>query len=855
MRCASLSVGIIDYADRFYLASEMRLRYAVADAEAFHRYVSLAWPSTSGQHVLLRNGEAVIEQLSAAIASFDAPLDLFFLYLSGHGETGPAGSGWFCLADAEPSIPSFDGAAIDRCLAGVNADSIIVFIDCCHAEAVVAASRSFFVHPGRTAQVVAASCRADQRAWEDDGLKRSIFSDVLLRALSTDSPLANARGEVDFQARLLPYLRDQVPVAAAAKKRGQVQEPIIAGFVSGLVTLPVVSTTSLGRPLTISQAIRAGVRRFLVVSLVTAIAAFAIADLMIFHLAVSGTGEIVVRPGFSATYSFSPGHLVSDLDTGVSIRDVVPTDDKMLSSLAHGASWGIATHRDVHGLKPWLSVLQPSLRVSSLKPLRVGAFGESPAFDVDDDQPPKAEALFLATLRNKSPSETGRAIYPYDPDLPWACTEQVSNKIDFTRLLAEPAVFRRDMEWLAATAPAATDERAKRIYDLVRLAAYRAMHEKDDEKRLTEFDAFAGAVARIAGPKPADGLRSAVSSILETTPGTWCSLHGAFAAAIAGSSQLSVPAEADLRFVLESYDRSKQGDLNTAEQSIAVHGLARLGQYRPLDPATLQLVIKMIKQDSRGISGRTPANELLTELALSQDLNSTLAPMLFENLRAETGPADFAPLEAANLLARNFRFLNSAQRTRVHQWIAAKAPQNKFQSGIHEAIGYVSLTEPVGSGELEILLARLPAVSRFPPQATNYRGETVIISSGDSAAVALGRVGQSQLLAVEATERLANFAASRPDLQGREEIISALARQWFGATEDLTNSIRKRLLRSGGDASRRALETEVAACAVLKLRPPQKEKVRAELAEAWSREVEPAQRIALAKLIALLAGN
>jgi len=166
-----------------------------------------------------------------------------------------------------------------------------------------------------------------------------------------------------------------------------------------------------------------------------------------------------------------------------------------------------------------------------------------------------------------------------------------------------------------------------------------------------------------------------------------------------------------------------------------------------------------------------------------------------------------------------------------------------------------SESDTVGSGELEILLARLPAASRFPPQATSYRGETVIVSSGDSAAVALGRVGQSQLLAVETTERLANFAASRPDIQGREEIISCLARQWFGATKDLTNSIRERLVRSGGDASRRALETEVAACAALKLRPPQKEKVRAELAAAWSREVEPAQRIALAKLIALLAGD
>jgi len=41
MRCASLSVGIIDYADGFYLGSEMRLRYAVEVAHPTGFYKKL----------------------------------------------------------------------------------------------------------------------------------------------------------------------------------------------------------------------------------------------------------------------------------------------------------------------------------------------------------------------------------------------------------------------------------------------------------------------------------------------------------------------------------------------------------------------------------------------------------------------------------------------------------------------------------------------------------------------------------------------------------------------------------------------------------------------------------------------
>jgi hypothetical protein len=525
----------------------------------------------------------------------------------------------------------------------------------------------------------------------------------------------------------------------------------------------------------------------------------------------------------------------------------------MLAGLARGSVWGIATHRDVHGLKPWLAALEPGLRSAALKPLRVLAFGESPKLDVESDPPPITEALFLAALRGKNPSEIGHGIYPYDPELPWACTEQVSNKLDFTRLLADPVVFKRDMEWVAATVPAEPAARAKELANVVKIAAYRALSEEDGEKRLTEFYAFATAVERIAGSRPTDVFRSAAAPFLESTKGTWCSLQGSFATAIAGGTQNSRAAEADLRGILESYERSKEGDLGKTEQWIAVHGLARLAHRRPLDRITLQALYRIIMRDDSDITAITPATALLAELAVSQELGPDLQKLLFDNLRPVRGAADFAPLTATNFLARNSRFLDSGQKTTLQQWLATEAPANALVSTLHEAIGFVALTGPIPANQLGLLQARLPSLSRFPLQATNYRGEPVISASGDSAAIALGRVAQSIPLPADVTERLANFAAARTEVKGREEIIRGLAKQWFGKNSSLSETIQKRLARCSGDANKRALEIEVAGSELIDLSAKERKQLLGQLVPVWSREIEPSQRIALARLIGLVA--
>jgi hypothetical protein len=852
LRCASVSVGIVGYLDPYYRGSQMALRYAVSDAEAFHRYMCLAWPpADTPQHSLISDGDAIYDRLEGAIAAAaeGSPLDLFVLYLSGHGELGKEGTGWFCLSDARPGQTSLDGAALDRCLAPITANSIIVFIDCCHAETALIGSSTFASTTNKRARVVAASCRAHQRAWEDDGLKRSIFSDVLLRALSTDSPLADARGQVDLQAQLLPYLRDQIPIAASAIKRGSDQDPVTGGLLGGSVMLPVISSKSLGRPLTIPQAIRAGVRRFIVMGISAAIIMLTIGDLMIFHLAVDDTGEIVVRPGFAATYAAVPVHLVGSIDTGLSIRDVSLQNDYTLKGLATASIWGFATHRDAHGLKPWLSMLQPGLMKSISEPLRALAFGESPSLNIDRDKPPTVEALFLARLGEKAPSVIGRAIYPYDPSLSWDCSDSVTNQLDFTLLSADQGVFGRDVEWDAVTAAADAAAKAKILADIIKIAAYRYLNETDSDKRLAEFDDFATAIERLVGLHHSDTLYAASASFFVKSNGTWCSPHALFAASIVGRDQASLAAESSLRAVFETYDRAKQGDVANAEQLIAVHGLARLARRRPLDPATLQAVLTMLSHDKSDVTAVTPVMQLLTEIAPYQKLPSDLITLLWSNLRPEGGPGDFAPLISTNLLARNLRFLTPDQRTTFRQWLATEGPTNATMSNFHEALGFVALVEPLTEDQLHLLQRQLSSISRFPPQATNYRGQTVITASGDKAAIALGRVAQSSKLSTDITDRLANFAAARTELVGREDIIQGLAKQWLPDLPNLIDTIRSRLFASRTDVTRRSLEIEVAAAATMKLSASERATVLKGLTAAWRKEVEPTQRIALAKLI------
>src|SRR5713101_3059063 len=93
------------------------------------------------------------------------------------------------------------------------------------------------LHDSR-ARLFIASARKDQLAWKDEHLRRSILSDVLLRACSSTSLLQNSSGLVNVESALFPYLREQIPLLAAAQKRGAMQERVSGGSARDDITLP-----------------------------------------------------------------------------------------------------------------------------------------------------------------------------------------------------------------------------------------------------------------------------------------------------------------------------------------------------------------------------------------------------------------------------------------------------------------------------------------------------------------------------------------------------------------------------------------------------------------------------------------
>ena len=144
MIAASLVVGIQDYDHVNYRGSHNRLRYAVTDAGAFNAYARAALGTTSDEHhqLLTDRGAtaAAIDQAATKLAHLGR-FDLLLVYLSGHGDRGATGRGWFCLADAKPGSPSLDAALLDRLLGPIEAATIMVFIDCCYAEAILIGKR------------------------------------------------------------------------------------------------------------------------------------------------------------------------------------------------------------------------------------------------------------------------------------------------------------------------------------------------------------------------------------------------------------------------------------------------------------------------------------------------------------------------------------------------------------------------------------------------------------------------------------------------------------------------------------------------------------------------------------------
>lgn len=833
MRVASIAVGIVAYPDPHLASSQARLHFAAEDALAFHRYVTTAWSGDQDRHLCLMDQEANRNGLQQAIGTVAAsgPLDLFLLYLSGHGEVR-AHEGWFCLADAASGEPSLTSSEIDRLLSTIDAGQVLVIADYCYAEASMAGSHFFAALEGRSARIYIASARSSQKAWEDTELKRSILSDVLLKAMASGSPLAERDGTVDVETRLIPHLREQVPLEAAVRKRGTVQEPVTGGSASGPIRLPTVAARDMRRNLSISDTLRMRLRRILAVGSIAVLAAWMISDLLVYHLALGSNGAILIRPGLAALYGLTPIHLGREVDTGFAVQDLSPRDQDAFRRLSRGSDFGFTTRTDRDGLALWLAQLEPALKSSSAARSRMLARADTPQMQ-SDDPPPVWEAAFVAYANSTSPRSIADRIYPAPAPVEVDCGRPVGEQLDFTLLDVPPDVFARDLVWRALRIEDARHQ--SEIIQLVTAVVYRGAHAEQAAQVGRDVEALAAAAAPLT------------SHSWPQLPnlGGWC--EGAPAAlvrALIGDDRTRAGAEAVLIAGLPSVPSLPGEDL-PYPQMAAVAALTALVSRGPLRDRTVEEIVASFERSGEPLGLDTPLNSLLFETAAYQSLPQHFRARIFELLEREESAVDFEAIQGFRLLARNSHYLTSAERSALRSWLNREGEANRTLSNLHEGLGYLALVMPLRPEEIAWLEARLSPYSWLPRQAVSYRGETIISASDGKAAVALARVNQRQPLEREVIERILTIAAHRADLEER----SAMLRGLGFAIERFDREIVEELSSRKTSAIVRKLYIDIAVEQLRVIQPGERARLLSSLFQRWQRSRAPELRLALGEII------
>jgi hypothetical protein len=861
MRCASISVGIVDYEASYYRESAMRLRFAASDAMAFHRYLEEAFasdgPDAAGvaddRHVLLTNRDATGVRVAAAFERLAAAgrVDVLIVYLTGHGERGGGDGGWFCLVDADPDKPSLDGPGLDGLLDKVDAGQVLVVVDCCYAEATFRHSRYFARLDTSVTRLLIASSRAHQQAWEDDTLQRSIFSEVVLRACSSELHVRDAGGMIDVERALLPYLRAQVVLLTAANKSGLVQEPVTGGLSALPLMLPSVRGRAFGRPLSLADTVRARLRQVLIGIAGTALAALALVHMMTYHLVVDSAGIIQVRTGLATTANLLPSTLVGQIDSGYSVAQLDSRQTTFLAGLSRGVVRGIGTHLDDLGLKTWAAQLTPFLKAPDRARYDVLVRGQPARFEPSQTGAPLDEAQFLLDKNTGMTTLQLSHMYPIDRPDPPDCMTDPARKIDFTVLDPRPRVASADaLWWIIRPGPGAQQIA---LFDrLIATAAYRMLHQKDGAAVRYEGRYLALTLQALAAQATPATLATMRQHALAMLP-THCGLHAALALGVVaqdGQGSVGAQAEAVLAHAIASQDRATQGDLATAQQELAADALMPIATHRPLNGATLDIITALVLGDDGDIGGGTFAQSLLLALAERQALPARIMAHLDARLRRlPDDDHSFGKLGILRVLACNARFLPSARRRELERLLAGLAGTAGTYSIYQEALGFAGREGLQSAIAIRMLSVQLSPATLFPVPATTYRGETLISSDDDTAAIALGRIAQRFRLEASLQERLARVAAARHDMSERTALVAGLAYQRYGNEAAIADAIYNNLADAGADARWRALEVEVACTALTGWTGQARRGVAKRLLERWRQESAPERRLALATTI------
>lgn len=854
MRCASIAIGIVAYDDPNLRLNQAQLRYAADDAHAFHRYAALAWASEVARsvHVELLDAQASKPSIEATFARLAAAghFDLGIVYLSGHGQHEPNGPGWFCAADARSGQRSLDGSVLNSLLTKIHASSVLLLLDCCHAEAATA-DIAFFGHlEGSQSRLFCASARADELAWEDDQLKRSVFSHALFLALSESSPLAGRTGHVDLETGLLPFIRTQTPLIAAQQKRGAIQQPVIGGSSATATLLPTVQMRSIGRATTLRETLRNQARRILGVIALSALIALIVIEALFSHLAVSGDQRVLLRPGLSWTYPALPWHLSGDVDTGFRTAQLDATKESDLQALSDGSFRTVSSHRTAEGLRTWIEQVEPLVK-SSKNIAFIHTPGHLATGAIAGESDPTAKAFesinFAARIAGMEPvAYAARSgLVEHAPVLDVDCPSLGENVVqrDFVVAGSESIVgfIRAYVRYVTPQ----TEDPSAALWKLSRFVSSRALLRNYDATAQTELDTLLVEATRNASKlKLSDTTRRAIQSQLPPNAPSACSLTALVLVAVLGPVPMQQLAEAQLASLA---NKSAQGDLMVGlyKQGVGFAVLfRRLSRYltiiasqRPLYPPTLDVVASSladeIDSDLEGVLQECP-----------------LTPQAYEKLLIQLSDSsdDAKQMSAFRSLGVAYRFLSPTARETVFAWAADTLQKNRMITDFIVSLGLIGRDRALSLPMITVLLGRLSPDARFEPESPeNFEG-SLVDADADPAVVALAMAAPKVTLSGRTVNSIEDIVARRPMLAYRHEAVEGLAALWSTKEAVTDASILRRLRNQRSSAAARALTVQLAIAALDK--NPRHPAEIAALAADWRQEAEPEMRRDLGEIIA-----
>lgn len=856
-RTASIVVGINDYVSNYYQRPGFALRYAAADAEAFHDYVVRAWPSKDSVHILLRDRDATTEAIGAAFAkiSREDSYDVLVVYFAGHGEIGNGDSGWFCAADTQPSECGVDAATLDQFLKGVRAGIAIILVDCCYAESIVAGSTYLRELGAARAKLFLCSARRNQLTYEDDAWGHGALSFLLLSALAPDSSLSKTGHEILVEGTLFPYLCEQLPLLVFREKGGAKQEPVMGGVSTTAVRLPLVGTGIRSSDSSVFEVVRARYRQFLAATAAALLFAIIANQLLLYHFAVGVDGYIQVRRGLAPLYwATIPGHGLH-AETGIEARDITALDVEKASRLRNGGVWGVWTQRTAAGMRRWSDALIPYLVPSTGERLSLLTGKALPESGLNRDRYTgvqwRPDSITDAMLLNPEATEALRAkVFAQLPELTdFDCNSSVDNRYDFTLLQMSHADVLFYLAVLEGYTSRETHHTSQLLENALKLISYRARF-LSRENRGKEFDTAAVEYREFLSLVDQAAARHLIVNPHEPIAG-WCEPAMA-ALAMASTDDGRVGDTVQRLIALVDPSKSEMGDLLSFEQLAALGALELASRRGRLPDNAVRSIFEFLQDDGRGVEGHPGLVDWLRRVSSLQAFPPDLIKALQSDVERGHSEISLVQVRSFELLARNARYGQPSDREFLRLQTPRLIEENTGTSELANALGYLGCAGISVDSAIGYLGPRVTEQKVVRLNRQQVLGFDVIAAGDDfEDGLALGRIAQTASAASPLFARIEEFAVNRYGAIDQAPIVRALA---VRAAEKRTLDQAVREISRSLDGSRTSVRRHQLAVAVgietlLLLPSTQRSNAVEAVRSAWLAEAEPDLKVSWASIL------